>query len=132
MDQNRRALAWALVMVAGLVGCESKAPNTGPATGPIVSGPGDDPNFITVERTDYHPPKPEAGPGDELTDDQLAEKQTAFDPELVDRRPLQGWLVNQSEAVTRLDVPLTRPDSEADLLVLHPSYKAALDAAKSK
>ena len=110
-------------------------PNNNPVDNPVngpVNDPVNDPNVIVVEHTDYHPPKPAPGPGDELSDDQLAEKVTAFDPELVDRRPLEGWLVNQSEAVIQLDVPLTRPDSEADLLVLHPSYKAALDAAKSE
>jgi hypothetical protein len=89
--------------------------------------PGIDPNVVVIEHTDYHPPKPA---DDELADDNLTDKQTTFDPNLIDRRPLEGWLVNQSEAVIKLDVPLTRPDDEADLLVLHPSYQAALAAAK--
>jgi hypothetical protein len=89
--------------------------------------PGLDPNVVVIEHTDYHPPKPAE---DELADDILSDKQTTFDPELADRRPLEGWLVNQSEAVIKLDVPLVLPDSEGDLLVLHPSYQAALAATK--
>src|SRR5262249_43689671 len=45
---------------------------------------------------------------------------------------LQGeWLVNSSAAVHRLDVPLVKPDAEAYLLKLHPSYAAAVKAAPS-
>src|SRR5438094_251021 len=61
-----------------------------------------------VEHTDYHPPKPDDADG--LTDDRLEEKHPpAFDPTLVDRRPLgQGgaWLLNASAAMLRLDVPM--------------------------
>ena len=87
--------------------------------------PGIDPNVIVIEHTDYHPPKPAA---DELVDDRLEDKQTAFDPELVDRRSLDGWLVNQSEAVIRLDVPLIKPDRDQHLTWLYPSYSAAMGA----
>ena len=48
----------------------------------------------------------------------------------MDRRPLEGWLVNSSDAVIRLDVPMVHPDTEGHLLVLRPSYAAALDAAR--
>jgi hypothetical protein len=87
----------------------------------------------TVERTDYTPPRPDAD--DVLTDDSLADKNPAFDAARVDRRPLgpKGeWLVNNSAAVFRLDVPLIKPDTEANLLTLHPSYRAAIDAAAIK
>ena len=88
-----------------------------------------DPNVVVVEVTDRNPPPPA---DDGLADDKLEDKNTSFDPELVDRRPLEGWLVNQSEAVIKLDVPMVQPDYEQDLLVLHPSYKAAMAAAADR
>ena len=81
-----------------------------------------------IERTGYRPPV-ESAEGF-LVDDQLENKQTTFDPALVDRRPLEGWLVNSSDAVIRLDVTMVRPDTEGHLLVVRPSYAAALDEAK--
>ncbi len=87
--------------------------------------PGIDPNVYVVEHTDYNPPKPVA---EELTDDKLEDKQTSFLPDLVDRRPQEEWLVNQSEVVIRLDVPLIKPDHDQQLLVLHPSYAEAASA----
>ncbi|MCI0357709.1 MAG: hypothetical protein L0211_04385, partial [Planctomycetaceae bacterium] len=91
--------------------------------------PGIDPNVVVVEVTDRKPPPPS---DDGLADDRLSDKKTDFDPELVDRRPLEGWLVNQSEAVIKLDVPIVQPDYEGHLLVLHPSYQAALKAAERR
>jgi hypothetical protein len=74
--------------------------------------------------SDYHPPRLQ--PDDTLRDDRLEEKKPAFDPTLVDGRPLDGWRVNSSAAVLRLDVPAIKPDVEADFLVLSPSYAAAV------
>ena len=54
------------------------------------------------------------------------------DPNLVDRRPIEGWLINQSEAILRLDLPLVHPDTEGFLLELHPSYHDAQKACKHK
>lgn len=99
----------ALILGTGLLGCGTK----------VVED--------IIERTDYHPPKTE---DDGLADDRLEDKKTEFDPQLVDRRPLGDWTINQSEAVIQLDVPLARPDHESDLLTLRPSYAAALEAAK--
>jgi hypothetical protein len=82
----------------------------------------------TIEVTDYQPPPSE---NDDLVDDRIEDKHTRFDAGLVDSRPLDGWLINQSEAVVRLDVPLVKPDEEGELLKLYPSYKAACDAARS-
>jgi hypothetical protein len=84
-------------------------------------------NTYTIERTDYAPPQPSSP--ELLADDRLEDKKTAFDPTLVDRREHQGWLINKSEALTRLDVPLIKPDQDAKLLVLHPSYALAIQAA---
>src|SRR6476619_3749941 len=84
-------------------------------------------NLETIEVTDYKPPPAE---DDGLVDDRIEDKQTKFDPTLVDRRPLGDWQINQSEAVIRLDVPLIEPDRDKELLTLHPSYAAALAAAK--
>src|SRR5262245_28007031 len=91
--------------------------------------PGVDPNVVVVEVTDRNPPKPVA---DGLADDRLQDKSTSFDPDLIDRRPLDGWRINQSEAVVSLDVPIVQPDYEADLLVLHPSYRVAMKAAEHR
>jgi hypothetical protein len=83
-----------------------------------------------VERTDYHAPPPPAD--DVLPDDRMEDKHVPpFDPTLVDRRAVGGqgdWLLNASNAVIQLDVPLVRPDVEGDLLTLHPSYAAAASA----
>lgn len=113
-----RPLGWSyfatLAMLAGFtVGCGTGIP-------------GIDPNVEVVEVTDRNEPPPA---DDGLVDDKLDDKQTTFEPDLVDRRPLEGWRINQSEAVIRLDVPLVQPDYEANLLVLHPSYRAAVQAA---
>jgi hypothetical protein len=78
----------------------------------------------TVEKTEYHPPPRD--PDDALADDRLQDKHTAFDPRLVDRRPLRDWLVNASAAVIRLDTSLIRPDVEPNLEVLYPSFAAAV------
>ncbi|HEX5106330.1 MAG TPA: hypothetical protein VFV87_21065, partial [Pirellulaceae bacterium] len=104
------------VWLTGLIGCGTGIP-------------GLDPNVEVVEHTDYNPPPPKDEDG--LADDKLEDKQTSFDPELVDRRPLGEWSINQSEAVIRLDVPLARPDSDAELLMLRPSYADSLKAAKA-
>jgi hypothetical protein len=86
-----------------------------------------------IEHTDYKMPDP---PAEEfLADDRLEDKKPpAFDPALVDPRPLAvtgewSWgQLNASAAVVRLDVPPIRPDQEPELLVLHPSYAAVKDA----
>ena len=41
----------------------------------------------------------------QLADDTLAGKEPRFDETLVDSRPLDGWQVNKSAAVVRLDSP---------------------------
>lgn len=85
-----------------------------------------------VERTEYKLPAPK--PDDVLTDDRLEDKQPAFDPTVVDRRPLdwQGWQLNASAAVIRLDVPMIKPDVEPKLLELFPSYAAAARQASAE
>jgi hypothetical protein len=87
----------------------------------------------TTEHTEYYLPKIE--PDDVLVDDTLDDKNPAFSPDLADPRPLgfQGeWLINNSAAVFRLDVPIIKPDAEPYLLNLHPSYKAAIDSYADK
>jgi hypothetical protein len=87
-----------------------------------------EPDTYEIERTDYHLPQAESQ--DVLTDDRLEDKiPPIFDPTRVDRRPLGekgGWLLNASAAIIRLDVPILKPDQEAHLLTLHPSYAAAV------
>jgi hypothetical protein len=86
-----------------------------------------DPNTYTVDVTDY---TPRASLLDALlTDDDLETKVPKFDPGLVHPVAIDGWNINLSAAVIRLDVPMIEPDHEADLVVLHPSYAAAIQAA---
>jgi hypothetical protein len=73
-----------------------------------------------VELTDYQPPAPK--PDDLLVDDKLSEKNPAFIPDLIDRRPEGAWGINSSSAVLRLDAPMLKPDVDALLLKLRPSY----------
>ena len=87
---------------------------------------------LDIERTtvtDYKSPPPP--PRDELADDKPADRPALpLDPSLVDRRPLDGWRLNSSAAVLRLDVPAVKPDVDKSLGVLHPSYAAACKAAR--
>ena len=96
--------------------------------GPVGSILGLDDTY-TVDVTDYARPKDDDSL---LVDDRLEDKATTFDPSLVDRRPLQGWSLNASEAVIRLDVPMVKPDQNPELLVLHPSYASAVKEARGE
>lgn len=93
------------------------------------------PDEYEVEVPEYHPPEIPPEINEVFVDDVLgARPRPAFDPELVDRRPLKSsgrdWQVNSSEAVLRLDVPLIYPGSRDTLQKLHPSYAAALASAQ--
>ncbi len=81
-----------------------------------------------VERTDYNRPRDEL----KFVDDRLDDKNPAFDETLVDSRLLGDWQVNKSAAVIKLDCPAIKPDREAPLLVLRPSYADAWNAAKAE
>jgi hypothetical protein len=115
------ALAW--------TGCDSKktTPRTGPKPTILDRLTG---QTVEVEVTDVKPP-PDPFEG-VLTDDRIEDKTPSFDPGRVDRRLLEGFQVNASAAVLRLDVPMIRPDYEPELLVIHASYRAAIDAAGSR
>lgn len=83
----------------------------------------------TVEFNEYTPPK---SPWDDLlADDRLEDKAPEFDPARVSPEKVEGWTINLSDAVLRLDVPILKPDQDAKLLELHPSYAAAVKAAKT-
>jgi hypothetical protein len=74
---------------------------------------------------EYRDPEP---PADELfADDPVPEKPPGFDPELVDSRKLEGWEINKSAAVIRLDVRPVRPGVEAHLEKIYPTYARAVD-----
>jgi len=81
----------------------------------------------TIEISDHRAP-PAPAEEEALIDDKLSDKHPpAFDPLLVDPRPLEnGWLLNASAAVIGLDTPLIKPDLEPELLQLHPSYAKAI------
>ncbi|HUE72647.1 MAG TPA: hypothetical protein VMP01_17305 [Pirellulaceae bacterium] len=79
--------------------------------------------YDIIELTDYKPPPP---PSDQLTDDQLRDDQAPkFDPDLVHSEPIDGWQINLSAAVVKLDVEMSRPDTEKYHLDLSPSFAAA-------
>jgi hypothetical protein len=86
-------------------------------------------NISGDEVTEYHAPRPKSD--EDLVDDQLSEKKSAFIPELIDRRLEGGWRINASAAVLRLDVPMLKPDADAPLLELRPSYTDAMAKAPS-
>jgi hypothetical protein len=83
----------------------------------------------TVEVTEYNQPQPSGD--DELVDDELSTKNPAFVPDLIDRRPEGGWRINASSAVLQLDTPMLKPDFDAALLVLRPSYADAIASGPS-
>ena len=85
-------------------------------------------NYVVVEQTDYNAPVDHDGT--QLADDALDQKNPTFDAALVDSRPLGDWQLNASAAVVRLDCPMIKPDTEAAMLVLRPSYAAAMKAAR--
>jgi len=76
-------------------------------------------NSETREVTDRKPPVPK---DDSVQDDRLEDKHPVFDPNLVDRRKLNEWEVNLSEAITALNIPIVQPDFDQHLLNLWPSY----------
>src|SRR3954463_3047784 len=86
--------------------------------------------YYVQEYTDYHTPANQVARL--LADDRLEDKQPNFEAALVDSRPLGDWQVNASAAVTKLDCPLMKPDYDAELLTLRPTYAAALEAAKQQ
>lgn len=107
-------------LIVGTIGCGTRNPGADPAAVNAPSKPGQ--IVVNTEHSEYLPPQPAT---DGIVDDRLEDKRTEFDPDLIDQRPLEGWLVNQSAAVIRLDVPLIKPDVEQHLTRLHPSYVAA-------
>lgn len=95
--------------------------------GEVVLGPDE----YEVEITEYAPPPQAAQDADIFVDDRLEDlARPAFDPDLIDRRPLdnygQAWQINSSAAVLRLDAPVLKPDVDAALFELQPSYAEAL------
>ncbi|QDV44599.1 hypothetical protein Enr13x_44670 [Stieleria neptunia] len=81
--------------------------------------------YVTIERTDVHP---SPDPLDDLTlvDDRLEDLHPDFDPQRVDRRDYEGWQINHSAAVIRLDCPDIRPDRETAMTRLYATYADAI------
>ncbi len=115
-------VALALILTPGV-----GASRFGPPRPPQPSA-NSEPDVEVVDVIGYLPPRDDAD-GIPLADDRLADKKPAFDPALVDRRPIQGWSLNASDAVLRLDVPIIKPDRDPELLVLHASHAQAVDRA---
>lgn len=86
------------------------------------------PRISVIERTEVRPQPPSVEL--QLTDDELEDKNPAFDETLVDSRPLGDWQVNLSDAVIKLNCPDARSDTDAELLVLRPTYRDAMRVAK--
>ena len=84
-----------------------------------------------IERTEYR--EPTVSHHDDLIDDRFdAATVPKFDPERIDSREASGWTVNLSAAVTKLDLTLLRPDTDRDLLKLHPNYRDAIRDVQTK
>lgn len=90
-------------------------------------------NFFgfAVERTDVSP-SPDPLDDLKLVDDRLEDKKPAFNPQVVDRRDYEGWQINKSAAVIRLDCPDIRPDRESAMTRLYASYADAIREAESQ
>jgi hypothetical protein len=88
-----------------------------------------DSDMESVEVIDYRTPPP--NPDEELADDLLKDKNPAFIPDLIDRRLEGAWQINSSAAVLRLDAPILKPDADAELLALRPTYAEAMMKAPS-
>jgi hypothetical protein len=67
-------------------------------------------------------------PSDDVLD---PERVPGFDPALVHSVPVDGWDINLSHTVFKLDVPIIKPDVEGDLLKLNPTYAEAVAAARN-
>jgi hypothetical protein len=81
---------------------------------------------VVIETIDYS--APQTALKDEFTDDVFDPLSAPdFNPSRVDPRQANGWTVNLSSAVTRLDIDPLKPDEDRDLLELHGNY---LDAIK--
>jgi hypothetical protein len=77
----------------------------------------------TLEHTDYrNPPLRMSLANDELDIDRVPE----FEPALVHPDRVSGWELNLSRTVFHLDTPALKPDSDAALLKLRPTYRDAL------
>lgn len=87
--------------------------------------------YFTVDRTDVNPSSP---PQDDLqfVDDLLDSKSPVFAPTRIDRRDYEGWQINKSAAVIRLDCPDIRSDHEPQLAELYPSYADAMQQAATQ
>ncbi len=86
--------------------------------------------YVTIEKTDVHP---SPDPLDDLTlvDDRLEDLRPDFDPQRVDRRDYEGWQINHSAAVIRLDCPDIRPDRDTAMLRLYATYADAIRESES-
>jgi hypothetical protein len=122
----RRVLYSLIGLLALIVGLVYLA-NLRPDWIPEIKLPRGSDETEEVEIKEYQPPPPT--PDSELVDDQLSEKNPAFIHDLVDRRALGDWRLNASAAVLRLDAPMLRPDADAALLELRPSFSAAIAKA---
>lgn len=84
--------------------------------------------FETIERTEVKTPP--VNTQAELVDDQLSDRMSVFDPDLIDSRPIGDWQVNTSAAILRIDSPMIRPDFEPQLIRLRASYAEVLQDAR--
>jgi hypothetical protein len=69
---------------------------------------------------------PELKPDEIFKDDPIPAESPSFDPHLVDARKYEGWDINKSSAVLRLDIRPIRPGKEANLEKIYPTYDRAV------
>ncbi|MEI8020323.1 MAG: hypothetical protein WCH39_19130, partial [Schlesneria sp.] len=89
-----------------------------------------EPEPAVIEKTVYNAPA--ASQAVEFADDVFdANVVPAFVPDRVDPREANGWSVNLSSAVTKLDQVLLKPDSDEALLKIHANYRDAIQSVQS-
>ncbi len=66
-------------------------------------------------------------PDEVFKDDPVPEAPPAFNSALIDSRKYEGWELNKSSAVLRLDLRPIRPGKEANLEKIYPTYNRAVD-----
>lgn len=109
-----------LLLVAG--GCTGSEPAAPPTSRRLIKD-GIEYEEYTVERTGYRVPRLPLA----LTDDKPdASRVPEFDPALVHPDPVGGWDVNLSRTLFRLDTPVLKPDHDATLLAVRPTYRDAI------
>lgn len=123
------SLGFACLALFHTAGCGEAPPDVPDETSRRYTEGGVEYEEYESEWTEYQPPEAD---DDAPTDDVLdPDRVPEFDAALVHSIPVEGWDLNLSNTVFRLDVPIIKPDVESDLLNLTPNYAEAVAAARN-